>query len=98
MLTPPPPPSPPPALPPTHARGGWVPLPHVTQSFPDLVDEDFIEEGFMFDGSSNRGLEKHRSIPTLKLMLDTALRPMLIRSYAEKNHLAVWHCSSIVEP
>lgn len=33
-------------------------LQHVTIDV-DLVDEDFFEEGFMFDGSFDRGLEIH---------------------------------------
>ena len=67
-------------------------LQHVTVCA-DLVDEDFIEEGFMFDGSSIAGWKSIES-SDMKLMLDTNscyVDPF----YAEKT-LCV-HCS-IVEP
>ncbi len=67
-------------------------LQHVTVCA-DLVDEDFIEEGFMFDGSSIAGWKSIES-SDMKLMLDTDscyVDPF----YAEKT-LCV-HCS-IVEP
>ncbi len=67
-------------------------LQHVTICA-DLVDEDFIEEGFMFDGSSIAGWKSIES-SDMKLMLDTDscyVDPF----YAEKT-LCV-HCS-VVEP
>ena len=44
-------------------------LQHVT-IVSDLVDEDFVEEGFMFDGSSIAGW-KSIEASDMKLMLDT---------------------------
>ena len=67
-------------------------LQHVTVDC-DLVDEDFLEEGFMFDGSSIAGW-KSIEASDMKLMPDcdsVYLDPF----YAEKT-LCV-HCS-IVEP
>ncbi len=67
-------------------------LQHVTV-MADEVDEDFIEEGFMFDGSSIAGW-KSIDQSDMKLMPDTD-SAYLDPFYAEKT-LAV-HCS-IVEP
>jgi glutamine synthetase len=67
-------------------------LQHVTV-VSDLVDEDFIEEGFMFDGSSVAGW-KSIEASDMKLMMDTE-SVYLDPFYAEKT-LCV-HCS-IVEP
>ena len=67
-------------------------LQHVT-IVSDLVDEDFIEEGFMFDGSSIAGW-KSIEASDMKLMLDTDTA-YVDPFYAEKT-LCV-HCS-IVEP
>jgi glutamine synthetase len=59
----------------------------------DLVDEDFIEEGFMFDGSSIAGW-KSIEASDMKLMLDTDTA-YVDPFYAEKTICV--HCS-IVEP
>ena len=67
-------------------------LQHVTV-VADLVDEDFLEEGFMFDGSSIAGWKSIEN-SDMKLMLDPA-SAYIDPFYAEKT-LAV-HCS-IVEP
>ena len=67
-------------------------LQHVTV-VADLVDEDFLEEGFMFDGSSIAGW-KSIDNSDMKLMLDPA-SAYVDPFYAEKT-LAV-HCS-VVEP
>ncbi len=67
-------------------------LQHVT-IVADLVDEDFIEEGFMFDGSSIAGW-KSIEASDMKLMLDTE-SAYIDPFYAEKT-LCV-HCS-VVEP
>ncbi len=67
-------------------------LQHVT-IVADLVDEDFLEEGFMFDGSSIAGW-KSIDNSDMKLMLDPA-SAYIDPFYAEKT-LAV-HCS-VVEP
>jgi glutamine synthetase len=67
-------------------------LQHVTM-VADLVDEDFIEEGFMFDGSSIAGW-KSIEASDMKLMLDTE-SVYIDPFYAEKT-LCV-HCS-VVEP
>ena len=65
---------------------------HVTVDV-DLVDEDFLEEGFMFDGSSIAGWKSIEN-SDMKLMPDTTSIYM-DSFYAEKT-LAI-HCS-IVEP
>ncbi len=67
-------------------------LQHVTIAV-DLVDEDFIEEGFMFDGSSIAGW-KSIEASDMKLMMDTGTA-YIDPFYAEKT-LCV-HCS-VVEP
>ncbi|MFU8883240.1 MAG: type I glutamate--ammonia ligase [Rhodobacterales bacterium] len=67
-------------------------LQHVTV-VSDLVDEDFIEEGFMFDGSSVAGW-KSIEASDMKLMMDTE-SAYIDPFYAEKT-LCV-HCS-VVEP
>ncbi len=67
-------------------------LQHVTL-MADQVDEDFIEEGFMFDGSSIAGW-KGIEASDMKLMLDTN-SGYVDPFYAEKT-LCV-HCS-VVEP
>ncbi len=67
-------------------------LQHVTIAV-DLVDEDFIEEGFMFDGSSIAGW-KSIEASDMKLMMDTDTA-YIDPFYAEKT-LCV-HCS-VVEP
>ncbi|HEY9037749.1 MAG TPA: type I glutamate--ammonia ligase [Roseovarius sp.] len=67
-------------------------LQHVTIAV-DLVDEDFIEEGFMFDGSSIAGW-KSIEASDMKLMMDTATA-YIDPFYAEKT-LCV-HCT-VVEP
>lgn len=67
-------------------------LQHVTV-VADLVDEDFIDEGFMFDGSSIAGW-KSIDQSDMKLMLDTS-SAYIDPFYAEKT-LCV-HCS-VVEP
>ena len=59
----------------------------------DLVDEDFLEEGFMFDGSSIAGW-KGIEASDMKLMPDTE-SAYLDPFYAEKT-LCV-HCT-VVEP
>ena len=67
-------------------------LQHVT-IVSDLVDEDFLEEGFMFDGSSIAGW-KSIEASDMKLMLDTD-SAYIDPFYAEKT-LCV-HCN-VVEP
>jgi len=67
-------------------------LQHVTV-IADLVDEDFIEEGFMFDGSSIAGW-KSIEASDMKLMLDTS-SAYVDPFYAEKTICV--HCS-VVEP
>jgi glutamine synthetase len=67
-------------------------LQHVT-IVSDLVDEDFIEEGFMFDGSSIAGW-KSIEASDMKLMLDCE-SAYIDPFYAEKT-LCV-HCT-VVEP
>ncbi|PIE15509.1 MAG: type I glutamate--ammonia ligase [Rhodobacterales bacterium] len=67
-------------------------LQHVTV-IADLVDEDFVEDGFMFDGSSIAGW-KAIDNSDMKLMLDPS-SAYIDPFYAEKT-LAV-HCS-VVEP
>ncbi len=67
-------------------------LQHVTV-LADLVDEDFLEEGFMFDGSSIAGW-KSIEASDMKLMPDTT-SGYIDPFYAEKT-LCV-HCS-VVEP
>ncbi|MFP1645152.1 type I glutamate--ammonia ligase [Pontitalea aquivivens] len=67
-------------------------LQHVTLDV-DLVDEDFFEEGFMFDGSSIAGW-KSIDQSDMKLMLDPA-SVYIDPFYAEKT-LCV-HCN-VVEP
>ncbi len=67
-------------------------LQHVTV-MADLVDEDFLEEGFMFDGSSIAGW-KSIEASDMKLMPDTE-SAYVDPFYAEKT-LCV-HCS-VVEP
>ncbi|MFU8776892.1 MAG: type I glutamate--ammonia ligase [Roseovarius sp.] len=67
-------------------------LQHVT-IVADLVDEDFIEEGFMFDGSSIAGW-KSIEASDMKLMPDTE-SAYVDPFYAEKT-LCI-HCS-VVEP
>ena len=67
-------------------------LQHVTVDC-DLVDEDFLEEGFMFDGSSIAGWKSIEN-SDMKLMPDTT-STYLDPFYAEKT-LCI-HCS-IVEP
>ena len=67
-------------------------LQHVTV-VADLVDEDFLEEGFMFDGSSIAGW-KSIEASDMKLMPDTD-SVYIDPFYAEKT-LAI-HCS-VVEP
>jgi len=73
----------------TDARGK---LQHVTV-VSDLVDEDFLEEGFMFDGSSIAGW-KSIEASDMKLMPDVS-SAYLDPFYAEKTMCV--HCS-IVEP
>ncbi|WP_243614842.1 type I glutamate--ammonia ligase [Shimia aestuarii] len=67
-------------------------LQHVTVDV-DLVDEDFLEEGFMFDGSSVAGW-KSIEASDMKLIPDTT-SAYVDPFYAEKT-IAI-HCS-IVEP
>jgi len=67
-------------------------LQHVT-IVSDLVDEDFVEEGFMFDGSSIAGW-KSIEASDMKLMLDTDTA-YVDPFYAEKTICV--HCS-VVEP
>ncbi|MGC1496459.1 MAG: type I glutamate--ammonia ligase [Sulfitobacter sp.] len=67
-------------------------LQHVTV-VSDLVDEDFLEEGFMFDGSSIAGWKSIES-SDMKLMLDVS-SAYVDPFYAEKTICV--HCS-IVEP
>ncbi len=67
-------------------------LQHVT-IVSDLVDEDFVEEGFMFDGSSIAGW-KSIEASDMKLMLDTNTA-YVDPFYAEKTICV--HCS-VVEP
>jgi glutamine synthetase len=67
-------------------------LQHVTV-VADLVDEDFIEEGFMFDGSSIAGW-KSIEASDMKLMLDPS-SAYVDPFYAEKTICV--HCS-VVEP
>jgi len=67
-------------------------LQHVTV-VADLVDEDFIEEGFMFDGSSIAGW-KSIEASDMKLMLDPT-SAYVDPFYAEKTICV--HCS-VVEP
>jgi glutamine synthetase len=67
-------------------------LQHVT-IMADLVDEDFIEEGFMFDGSSIAGW-KGIEASDMKLMLDTD-SSYVDPFYAEKTICV--HCN-VVEP
>ena len=67
-------------------------LQHVTVIV-DEVDEDFIEEGFMFDGSSVAGW-KSIEASDMKLMIDTE-SAYIDPFYAEKTICV--HCS-IVEP
>jgi len=67
-------------------------LQHVTV-VNDLVDEDFLEEGFMFDGSSIAGW-KSIEASDMKLMPDVA-SAYVDPFYAEKTICV--HCS-IVEP
>ena len=67
-------------------------LQHVTL-VADLVDEDFIEEGFMFDGSSIAGW-KSIEASDMKLMLDQSTA-YIDPFYAEKTICV--HCS-VVEP
>ncbi|MAN98714.1 MAG: glutamine synthetase, partial [Roseovarius sp.] len=67
-------------------------LQHVTV-VADLVDEDFLEEGFMFDGSSIAGW-KSIEASDMKLMPDTE-SAYVDPFYAEKT-LCI-HCS-VVEP
>ena len=67
-------------------------LQHVTV-VADLVDEDFLEEGFMFDGSSIAGW-KSIEASDMKLMPDTT-SAYVDPFYAEKT--VCLHCS-IVEP
>ncbi|WP_417727336.1 type I glutamate--ammonia ligase [Roseovarius sp.] len=67
-------------------------LQHVTV-VADLVDEDFLEEGFMFDGSSIAGWKSIES-SDMKLMPDTE-SVYIDPFYAEKT-LCI-HCS-VVEP
>ncbi|MGJ8547229.1 MAG: type I glutamate--ammonia ligase [Sulfitobacter sp.] len=73
----------------TDTRGA---LQHVTV-VSDLVDEDFLEEGFMFDGSSIAGW-KSIEASDMKLMPD-ASTAYIDPFYAEKTICV--HCS-IVEP
>jgi glutamine synthetase len=67
-------------------------LQHVT-IVADLVDEDFVEEGFMFDGSSIAGW-KSIDQSDMKLMLDTT-SAYVDPFYAEKTVCV--HCT-VVEP
>jgi glutamine synthetase len=67
-------------------------LQHVTV-IADLVDEDFLEEGFMFDGSSIAGWKSIEN-SDMKLMLDTE-SAYVDPFYAEKT--LCMHCS-VVEP
>ncbi|MCI5085252.1 MAG: type I glutamate--ammonia ligase [Pseudomonadota bacterium] len=67
-------------------------LQHVTV-IADLVDEDFLEEGFMFDGSSIAGW-KSIEASDMKLMPDTD-SAYIDPFYAEKT--MALHCS-VVEP
>ncbi len=67
-------------------------LQHVT-IMSDLVDEDFLEEGFMFDGSSIAGW-KSIEASDMKLMPDTG-SAYVDPFYAEKT--ICLHCS-VVEP
>ncbi len=67
-------------------------LQHVT-IIADLVDEDFIDEGFMFDGSSIAGW-KSIDQSDMKLMLDTE-SAYIDPFYAEKT--VCIHCN-VVEP
>jgi glutamine synthetase len=67
-------------------------LQHVTVDV-DLVDEDFLEEGFMFDGSSVAGWKSIEN-SDMKLIVDTK-SAYVDPFYAEKTICV--HCS-IVEP
>ncbi|CUI80552.1 type I glutamate--ammonia ligase [Cognatishimia activa] len=67
-------------------------LQHVTVDV-DLVDEDFLEEGFMFDGSSVAGWKSIEN-SDMKLIVDTE-SAYVDPFYAEKTICV--HCS-IVEP
>tara|TARA_R110002049_G_scaffold10127_3_gene50496 strand:+ start:205840 stop:207246 length:1407 start_codon:yes stop_codon:yes gene_type:complete len=67
-------------------------LQHVT-IVSDLVDEDFLEEGFMFDGSSIAGW-KSIEASDMKLMLDVA--SAYVDPFYAETTICV-HCS-IVEP
>jgi glutamine synthetase len=67
-------------------------LQHVTV-MSDLVDEDFLDEGFMFDGSSIAGW-KGIEASDMKLMPDTE-SAYVDPFYAEKT--ICMHCS-VVEP
>src|SRR6056297_4234078 len=67
-------------------------LQHVTV-MADEVDEDFLEEGFMFDGSSIQGW-KSIEASDMNMKLDTA-SAYIDPFYAEKTMCI--HCS-IVEP
>ena len=67
-------------------------LQHVTV-MADQVDADFIEEGFMFDGSSIAGWKSIES-SDMKLMIDTE-SAYIDPFYAEKTMCV--HCS-VVEP
>jgi glutamine synthetase len=62
-------------------------LQHVTV-VADLVDEDFIEEGFMFDGSSIAGW-KSIDQSDMKLMPDPD-SAYVDPFYAEKTFIATW--------
>ena len=59
-------------------------LQHVTL-MSDQVDEDFLEEGFMFDGSSIAGW-KSIEASDMKLMVDTD-SAYVDPFYARKDHL-----------
>ena len=59
-------------------------LQHVTV-MADQVDEDFLDEGFMFDGSSIAGWKSIES-SDMKLMPDTD-SAYVDPFYAEKNHV-----------
>ena len=67
-------------------------LQHVTLDR-DLIDEDFFEEGFMFDGSSIAGW-KSIDQSYMKLILDPA--SAYIDPFYAENTLCV-HCN-VVEP
>ena len=70
---------------PTHAAN----LQHVT-IINDEVDEDFLEGGFMFDGSSIAGWKSIEE-SDMKLIPDCDSLPISIRFYAEKTICV--HCS-----